>query len=376
MLAPGQDQCRLGGGERVGETRRFDPVGDRHQLAGDAELLRQDRDIAGDEIAEENHTHRVSLSVAGTVFSTLSHGGKRPPIGGRGPCPAVPVPGTQGGTRVDWAPCVRHGIRDRPRTLTPSLSRPGRVGEGVILASVRSSRPRPQSPPPAGEGARRPLARNAGEGGARASAREGEGPHDCGGEGRGWGSLVRFVQSLSPRVPWRQSREKPMIVSRRFALLLMLAGLAAPASALAQDLPACTTERAGERLCRAGNVCVCRVTGGSLLGIPQALRWDCQIGNGACIEGQYQSMSRFPGSGVQPPQLARSRPPAARPESGLERADIVLLQKALAKNGFDPGPADGVLGPRTRAALNLYQRRERLPVTDRPTAEVMARLKG
>ena len=40
---------------------------------------------------------------------------------------------------------------------------------------------------------------------------------------------------------------------------------------------------------------------------------------------------------------------------GLTRADRRLIQSSLAAQGFDPGPADGVFGRRTRAALSQWQ---------------------
>ena len=40
---------------------------------------------------------------------------------------------------------------------------------------------------------------------------------------------------------------------------------------------------------------------------------------------------------------------------GLSRADRRLIQSSLAAAGFDPGPADGVFGRRTRAAIGQWQ---------------------
>ena len=51
-------------------------------------------------------------------------------------------------------------------------------------------------------------------------------------------------------------------------------------------------------MCQNGNVCVCRMTGGLLQGIPQAFRWDCGIQNGGCLPGTvYQQMTTPYGSG-------------------------------------------------------------------------------
>jgi len=39
----------------------------------------------------------------------------------------------------------------------------------------------------------------------------------------------------------------------------------------------------------------------------------------------------------------------------LSRDDVVKLQEGLAKLGYDIGPADGVVGPRTRAAIRHFE---------------------
>jgi peptidoglycan hydrolase-like protein with peptidoglycan-binding domain len=47
------------------------------------------------------------------------------------------------------------------------------------------------------------------------------------------------------------------------------------------------------------------------------------------------------------------------------------MQQALKDKGFDPGPIDGVLGPKTTTALKDYQKSENLAMTgtmDRDTA--------
>ena len=48
-------------------------------------------------------------------------------------------------------------------------------------------------------------------------------------------------------------------------------------------------------------------------------------------------------------------PKALESSLRLEREDKRLVQRALASLGFDPGPADGLIGPRTRVAIRRYQ---------------------
>jgi len=59
-----------------------------------------------------------------------------------------------------------------------------------------------------------------------------------------------------------------------------------------------------------------------------------------------------------------------------DKAGITAAQAALARLGYDPGPADGLTGKRTRAAVEQYQRDSGLPVTGEITRGLAARLKG
>jgi peptidoglycan hydrolase-like protein with peptidoglycan-binding domain len=44
----------------------------------------------------------------------------------------------------------------------------------------------------------------------------------------------------------------------------------------------------------------------------------------------------------------------ARGVSAAQPEHIRELQEALSKSGYDPGPVDGIMGPRTKAALRKY----------------------
>ena len=57
------------------------------------------------------------------------------------------------------------------------------------------------------------------------------------------------------------------------------------------------------------------------------------------------------------PQMpeATVTPESVEAELALSRADRRLIQSSLAAEGFDPGPADGVFGRRTRAAIGQWQ---------------------
>jgi peptidoglycan hydrolase-like protein with peptidoglycan-binding domain len=77
-------------------------------------------------------------------------------------------------------------------------------------------------------------------------------------------------------------------------------------------------------------------------------------------------MSSTPGSGGQ----------YAGPEIrdlGYKQDDARRLQQALSSRGFDPGPIDGVIGPRTRAAMRDFQQQQNLTSGrfDRDTATAL-----
>jgi membrane-bound lytic murein transglycosylase B len=65
-----------------------------------------------------------------------------------------------------------------------------------------------------------------------------------------------------------------------------------------------------------------------------------------------------------------------RDEPPLSRDERVRFQQALAAAGFDPGPADGILGRNTRAALRQYQKSQGLPADGFATAGLLKRLEG
>jgi lipoprotein-anchoring transpeptidase ErfK/SrfK len=59
----------------------------------------------------------------------------------------------------------------------------------------------------------------------------------------------------------------------------------------------------------------------------------------------------------------------------LTSADrVIAAQMALARLGLSPGSIDGLMGPKTRAALNVYQCREGLPITSELDSNTLVRL--
>jgi hypothetical protein len=58
----------------------------------------------------------------------------------------------------------------------------------------------------------------------------------------------------------------------------------------------------------------------------------------------------------------------------LSRADIRRAQELLAQLGFDPGPIDGLLGPRTRTAVESFEQAKGLPASGEVTPALIDRL--
>ena len=56
--------------------------------------------------------------------------------------------------------------------------------------------------------------------------------------------------------------------------------------------------------------------------------------------------------------------------------DVRQAQQALKEKGHDPGPIDGIHGPRTSAALRNYQKAENIKVTGRLDSETRSHLMG
>jgi localization factor PodJL len=73
-----------------------------------------------------------------------------------------------------------------------------------------------------------------------------------------------------------------------------------------------------------------------------------------------------------PPSPGPAAP--AQPARPLTRAQITDLQWQLAVHGYDPGPADGVVGPRTRSAIRRYQADADLAVDGEPSLALLDHL--
>lgn len=75
-------------------------------------------------------------------------------------------------------------------------------------------------------------------------------------------------------------------------------------------------------------------------------------------------------------RLAALRPEleAAYPAAGSQREVVRHVQLFLTALGLDPGPADGMMGPRTGNAIREFQEKADLPVTGEATPQLRAQL--
>ncbi len=71
------------------------------------------------------------------------------------------------------------------------------------------------------------------------------------------------------------------------------------------------------------------------------------------------------GALTTPDQVNLGTPAWKRNSAGT--ADVKTIQSGLASLGYQPGPADGVIGSQTRAAINRYQGDHKLLVDGRAT---------
>jgi peptidoglycan hydrolase-like protein with peptidoglycan-binding domain len=53
---------------------------------------------------------------------------------------------------------------------------------------------------------------------------------------------------------------------------------------------------------------------------------------------------------------------------------VRAVQEALKSKGHDPGPIDGIFGPKTEAALKSFQKAENLEASGRGDAQTLAKL--
>lgn len=84
--------------------------------------------------------------------------------------------------------------------------------------------------------------------------------------------------------------------------------------------------------------------------------------------GQTELSARFPETRSQP------APPPAEITDSPNR--VLQIQLALRRFGYDPGPADNVVGDKTRSAILAYQRQNGLKATGEPSFDLLKYILG
>jgi peptidoglycan hydrolase-like protein with peptidoglycan-binding domain len=109
-------------------------------------------------------------------------------------------------------------------------------------------------------------------------------------------------------------------------------------------------------------------------------------GSGAAVDSPSQSgtapskgdtpSSTAPRSGSTQGDMDSSAKPgrSAGMRSGSSSQDIRQVQEALKTQGHDPGPIDGVMGPKTRHALRAFQQAKNLKATGQLDSETTSAL--
>jgi peptidoglycan hydrolase-like protein with peptidoglycan-binding domain len=92
----------------------------------------------------------------------------------------------------------------------------------------------------------------------------------------------------------------------------------------------------------------------------------------------YQADARLPADGVPNSTLLANLKIGtdATASTGLTRAQIAELQAELSDRGYDPGPQDGIVGPKVRTAIRTYQSDAGLPATGEATTSLLAHIQN
>jgi peptidoglycan hydrolase-like protein with peptidoglycan-binding domain len=80
------------------------------------------------------------------------------------------------------------------------------------------------------------------------------------------------------------------------------------------------------------------------------------------------------GDSGEPAALGTTGDTSAVMAGDLPRERVRRVQERLAAAGFDPGPADGIVGARTRAALRAFQEARDLAPTGEPNGPTLTEL--
>lgn len=89
---------------------------------------------------------------------------------------------------------------------------------------------------------------------------------------------------------------------------------------------------------------------------------------------EYQSDARMPVTGTINEELLQQLRTAQADSDAIYREQVKQVQAALNAEGYNAGPPDGALGPKSRAAIARYQSDNELPATGSIDASLLASL--
>jgi His-Xaa-Ser repeat protein HxsA len=117
-------------------------------------------------------------------------------------------------------------------------------------------------------------------------------------------------------------------------------------------------------------------SGSSSPSTPQATSPPSSSGSSGSGTTSSPSTSTMPSSKSQPSAQSGSgtgtKMGATDMKAGSE--EVKKVQKALQEKGADPGPIDGILGPKTQSALRTFQKEQKLPETGQMDTQTLAKL--
>ena len=92
---------------------------------------------------------------------------------------------------------------------------------------------------------------------------------------------------------------------------------------------------------------------------------------------QYQTDAGMTVSGQPSETLLTHLRSASMQRTGIDRRQVVsAIQDELNRRGYDAGPPDGALGPKSRTAIRTYQSDAGLPITGEPSESLLASLRN
>ena len=88
-------------------------------------------------------------------------------------------------------------------------------------------------------------------------------------------------------------------------------------------------------------------------------------GTGAGATGKAKSGTDMGQSGTKAPAAGSMAKPATGMDGGAGTEQVKAIQQALQAKGMDPGPIDGIMGPKTTEALKAFQKDQKLTESGR-----------